>query len=299
MVKVQIFSLLALVFGSTAIRAESKQELPKEQQLAWVRESFVAFSEWAYADQQGKRLISLSGDMNGPLQKVEILKKFMGQVTQAVCGSGLVTLENRQYQVAKPAFNHRDNVTQFDNRPGFVFNIQGSPIKDELCLLVSPQIAKQIKIHALETTVISQTASDKLLKKIASKVGRPVENAIALRKIETGTLWLVNFKRQGNSKRAGFFLEPTASWFDGFNSACEPKYCLGYRVDGEENLAEYDFRVTTHLNWKGRDYLFMTWPGTEGEAILGFALEGDRMIRLNAVDNEREDTLGYRYMAPL
>lgn len=288
--------MAGVLFGTVLDQAAAKPPTPPDASPpGWMNESFALFTNWAFADSSGSQLLSLTQ------QGDDDVKKAMSLATKALCSSGILPIKLLRHQTASKDYTNRDTAHQFAKRAGFLFSIQGGHVpEDSVCLLLPPQLHNDLAFVKGDAVAANKQAGNKLLQKIAKKVGRPVANATAIATVGKNTLWAVNFKREGDHKSAGFFLDPVGAWFDGYAVSCKPNYCDSFRVDGPDEISAREFKLIGAITWRGHEMFFIAWHGQEGQSLTGFAIEGGRIVALSRQEGTTTNSsLGYRYWAPL
>lgn len=228
------------------------------------------------------------------------IKQYMAQAQHALCEAGIVPVRFIKHQKESPSWNRRDTHYQFDHRPGFLFEIKRPPINaEDVCLLLSPQLHKDLAVTKVTSRHNNRQADKKLLKKIASTVGRPTKAAGHIASWGKNVLWSVEFEREADKKHSGFFLEPQSAWFDGFEVACKESHCDSLRADGGDGMTPEEFNVISVVKWRGHEIMFMSWSASEGQSIVGYAIEGNSIFEFKYEDESTSDSsLAYLYWAP-
>lgn len=291
-----------LMAGMNPPQKPVKPSKPKSQAPSWIKDSFYEFSAWSFANASGTQLMSTLKDENdhpSPHHTFKI-KQYMTQAEHALCDSGIVPVRFVKHQKENPSWNRRDTHYQFDKRPGFLFDLKGPPLSaEDVCLLLSPQLYKDFSVTKVTSRHNNRQADKKLLKKIASTVGRPAQAAGHVASWGKNVLWAVEFEREGDKKHSGFFLEPGSAWFDGFEVACKESHCDSLRADGGDAMTPDEWNVIAVVKWRGHEIIFMSWSAPEGQSILGYAIEGNSIFEFKYEDeNTSDESFAYRYWAP-
>ncbi|MFM8270638.1 MAG: hypothetical protein ACKN9V_10660 [Pseudomonadota bacterium] len=259
-----------------------------ESQPAWLEESRTVFSELALCG--GTQLLSVNDEGGGRLIRSRpALRKFMEEATHALCSSEIVPIKFLRYQVGSKDWNGRDTSYEFQRRPGFLFSVSQGKAKGEVCLLLAPGVAKELTV--VKTEAPSQKKADlALINKIEAKTKHKVVSAEAITRAGNNVLWAVNFKQEGDKKRAGFFLEPSSAWYDEYVASCSAAQCDSFRVGGGYGIAASDFYVFTSVKWKGHDLFLVGWSAEEGTSIFSLNVDGEKIVNTD---------LGYLYELPV
>ena len=262
-----------------------------EPQTPRVKLASSVFSEAAFANGQGTELLSLNNEKGDTVEKEQALHRFMNEATKALCSSGLVSIKFLRYQATGKEWNGRDTSAEFKKRGGFLFSVtEGKAQPDSLCLLLSQTIDNELTVLNIESKLPKAKADQTLLKKIEAKTGHPVLSAYPIKKTGENMIWAVNFQKQGDKKRSGFYLDPRAAWFDGFVTSCKESECEPLRAGGKDSISDEDFSLVSYVKWQDNEVVFLTWKAEEGENYLVFLVEGEKMIKASQ---------GYRYWAPI
>jgi len=244
----------------------------------------VAFG---YTDDTGSKLLTLADDKSNLPIDVERAKSIVA----AVCSEGReFPIRYVQFQKHTAASNFRQSARNFANDEGHLFEfLQGHAQPDDTCLLVPAGYLQANPISANE--VPNAELAKESVSRIEKEKARSVKTSRLLHRHGAGQeVATVEFVPMPDSLLGGLVLvEPTRlSFFDMPANLKEREHGSCWRVDDGCVFGHDGMNVPAVFGEAGRQLVFFTTQGFEGQAIVLFQAKDGKLVALRRA---------YRYQA--
>lgn len=265
--------------GSPDANTEPEQVTAPEQ---LVEPEVLLEGQYAFADEAGKRLLTLEGET--PVTPAQKYAYAIGP------GGSVLPIAFANDQPGDEQGNGRQTMANFDHLAGAVYTVTEGAAEPNATYFLTASDAWSHSSAALSTEGQGEQATEALIETIATAKNRPVQYAAKVGDVETErVLYLVQFERQGDDMLASLVLQQgdQLSYYD-----MPAVYNEGstWRVDDGGEIHAEQFALYAAADTAKGLLLGLAWIGAEGENAF-FLLEDGAGLK------EAGGRVG-RYMAP-
>lgn len=218
---------------------------------------------FGFADEGGKRLITLTNKEDYDIEKLKELNVAVGNSGE------IIEIEFMKWQEKNDKDNSRQTMYNFDNMSGYIFNVKSKKaLPNEAYLLTKASVMnkdKLIKLKPVENNESFKTADNETIKKIETLKNRKiVESRLIAQSYDNESIFLFVFERIGDDMLASIaYMKGEKVVFKDYPAEYD-QYST-WRADGGDSPG--NFEVMFLANSDEGLLMGITWGAPEGEGM--------------------------------